>query len=181
MRQSLCEKSFDRRNRLSHRPVTACFVVVGQAVPPANHKIRALFTQTLTHGAELPTNRPVTALVVLSQPVGRKVRCSLPPSMNPQGLKWSRDYQERSAPEFSHRHVKEGTAALRQSSFLGTATIGSGQRPVITPGVSLGTFRGNEMMFETSTNFTFLLQFLYRDADPFRLTIDQTTAWRRWS
>ena len=66
MRQSLCEKSFDRRNRLSHRGVTAWFVVVGQAVPPANSRSRGLFTQTrqrgvtfvtrpnpkLTHGAE---------------------------------------------------------------------------------------------------------------------------------
>jgi hypothetical protein len=51
----VCEKSFDRRNRLSHRPVNACFVVVGQAVPPANHKSRAAFH---TNSSDL-----VTALV----------------------------------------------------------------------------------------------------------------------
>ncbi len=34
--QSLCEKSLERRNRLSHHSIAACFAVVGQAVPPAN-------------------------------------------------------------------------------------------------------------------------------------------------
>jgi hypothetical protein len=51
MRQSLCEKSYDRRNRLSHRSLTAWFAVVGQAVPPANGRLQRLFTQTSQRGA----------------------------------------------------------------------------------------------------------------------------------
>ena len=41
----LCEKSFDRRNRLSHHSVTACIAVVGQAVPPANRRSQRLLTR----------------------------------------------------------------------------------------------------------------------------------------
>jgi hypothetical protein len=42
MSQRLCEKSFDRRNRLSHLSVAAWFAVVGQAVPPANRRCQRL-------------------------------------------------------------------------------------------------------------------------------------------
>src|ERR1700733_8879983 len=72
----LCEKSFDRRNRLSHRAVTACFVVVGQAVPPANHRSPRLFTQTLTRGAEWPLTVRVKTIHALTALLRKRV---LPP------------------------------------------------------------------------------------------------------
>ena len=57
---SLCEKSMGsaigRRNRLPHHCKPSSYRTVGQAVSP----VERLFTQTLTHGAEMPTSRSVS-------------------------------------------------------------------------------------------------------------------------
>jgi hypothetical protein len=108
MRQSRCEKSFDRRNRLSHRSVTAWFAVVGQAVSPANRGSQRLFTQTrqrggismavrtptLTHGAGKPSRpflkRGFETTSELTAPDGRG-------SIRRLQIRrfWSRDLRER--------------------------------------------------------------------------------------